>query len=149
MMMMMMKMMMMVMMVMMMMMRVLLFLLQVIMEDSVLWESGCILKVSWQYLYYWPRYRGYRVGGGKNFDDVDEDGEDNDDVDHEGQNEGETVLRESERILKVSCPYLQELLRYREYRGRGGKYFDDDDEDDDDGDDDDDDDVDDEGQNEG
>ena len=43
-----------------------------------------------------------------------------------------------ERILKVLCPYLQELLRYREYRGRGGKYFDDDDEDDDDGDDDDD-----------
>ena len=111
--------------------------------QSVLWESGCILKVSWQYLYYWPRYRGYRGGGGKHFDDVDEDGEDNDDVDHEGQNEGESVLWESERILKVSCQYLQELLRYREYRGRGGKYFDDDDEDDDDdGDDDDDDDFD-------
>merc|ERR1712121_580826 len=69
--------------------------------QSVLWESGCILKVSWQYLYYWPRYRGYRGGGGKHFDDVDEDGEDNDDADHEGQNEGGTVLWESERILKV------------------------------------------------
>ena len=75
-------------------------------EQSVLWESGCILKVLWQYLYYWPRYRGYRGGGGKHFDDVDEDDEDNDDVDHEGQNEGESVLWESERILKVLCQYL-------------------------------------------
>ena len=30
----------------------------------VLRESGCILKVLWQYFYYWPRYRGYRGGGG-------------------------------------------------------------------------------------
>ena len=72
--------------------------------------------------------------------------EDNDDVDHEGQNEGESVLWESERILKVLCQYLQELLRYREYRGRGGNCFNDDDGDDDD---DDDDDVEDEGHNVG
>ena len=31
-----------------------------------------ILKVSCQYLYYWPRYRGYRGRGGKYFDDDDE-----------------------------------------------------------------------------
>ena len=71
--------------------------------ESVLWESGHILKVLCQYLYYWPRYRG---GGGKHFDDVDEDNEDNDDIDHEGQNEGDSVLWESDCILKVSCQYL-------------------------------------------
>ena len=30
-------------------------------------------------------------------------------------------------ILKVSCQYLYYWLRYRGYRGRGGKYFDDED----------------------
>ena len=30
-----------------------------------------------------------------------------------------------EHILKVSCQYLYYWLRYRGYRGRGGKYFDD------------------------
>ena len=89
-------------------------------EQSVLWESGLILKVSWQYLYYWPRYRGYRGGGGKHFDDVDED---DDDVDLEGENERDSVLWESEHILKVSCQYLYYWLRYRRYRGKGGNYF--------------------------
>ena len=79
------------------MMKMLLFLLRVIIEDSVLWESGCILKVLWQYLYYWPRYRG---GGGKHFDDVDER-EENDDVDHEGQNEGESAFGN----LRKARPY--------------------------------------------
>ena len=37
-----------------------------------------------------------------------------------------------EHILKVSCQYLYYWLRYRGYRGRGGKYFDDDDDEDDD-----------------
>ena len=123
-----------------------------------------ILKVSCHYLYFWLRYkdlllffqktslryRGYRGKGGKQFDEDDDDDDDDDDVvvDVEGQNEGQSVLWESERILKVSCQYLYYWLRYRGYRGSGGKYFDDDDEEDDDDDDDDDDDVDDEGQNE-
>ena len=91
-----------------------------------------ILKVSCQYLQYWLRYRGYRGRGGKYFDDDDDDDDDaNDDdddedvvVDVEGQNEGQSVLWESERILKVSCQYLYYWPRYRGYRGRGGKYFD-------------------------
>ena len=101
-----------------------------------------ILKVSCQHLQYWLRYSDHRGRRGKYFDEEDDDG-DVELVDDQGQNEGESVLWDHERILKVSCRYLEEKLRYREYRGRGGKCFDDDDGDDDD--DDDDDDVDDEG----
>ena len=74
--------------------------------QSLLWESERFLKVSCQYLYYWRRYRGYRCRAGKYFDDDDEDDDVDDVVDVEGQNEGQTVLWESERILKVSCQYL-------------------------------------------
>jgi hypothetical protein len=65
-----------------------------------------ILKVLCQYLYYWLRYRGYRGRGGKYFDDDDEEDDDNFVIDGEGQNEGQSVLWESERILTVSCQYL-------------------------------------------
>jgi hypothetical protein len=49
---------------------------------------------------------GYRGRGGKYFDDDDEDDDDEVAVDVELQNEGQSVLWESERILKVSCQYL-------------------------------------------
>ena len=61
-----------------------------------------MLKLSCQYLYYWLRYRGHRGRGGKYFDDDDDVVV----VDVEGQNEGQSVLWESERILKVLCQYL-------------------------------------------
>jgi hypothetical protein len=67
--------------------------------------------------------------GGKYFDDDDEDDDDEVAVDVEHQDELQSVLWESERIMKVSCQYLYYWLRYSGYRGRGGKYFDDDDED--------------------
>ena len=72
----------------------------------------------WQYLYYWLRYRGYRGRGGKYFDEYDYDDDDDDVVvDVEGENEGQSILWESECILKVSCQYLYYWRRYRGYRG--------------------------------
>ena len=48
----------------------------------------------------------YRGRAGRYFDEDDEDDDDDVVVNVEGQNEGQSVLCESERILKVLCQYL-------------------------------------------